>query len=90
MSQHFGITGNVAYRVNGSPLKAFKTFISGSIGMIQSQEVTRLQAISVDLNRFELLAYNWVWECKKKMQKHIYIHTYIHTYVHQVSFPLYS
>ncbi len=66
VSQHFRITGNVAYRFNGSPLKAFKTFISGSIGMIQSQEVTRLQATSVDLNRFELLAYNWVWECKKR------------------------
>ena len=49
-----------------------------------SQEVMRLQAISVDLNRFELLAY--AAECgnaSKKMQTpHIYIYIYLYIYIY--------
>lgn len=47
-----------------------------------SQEVMRLQAISVDLNRFELLAYAaGCGNASKKMQTpHIYIYLYIYTH----------
>ena len=58
----------------------------------------RLQAISVDLNRFELLAYAaGCGNASKKMQTpHIYIYLYIHIYIYTkisgpISFiPLYS